>query len=344
MILNILLLILILMRLVIGTRLFTLARRNNLPNMYWLAVHFFAFIFLLFAPTVGNPLGNLSFSLFLFTGVNTILTQIALIYFNHTTFYQNRKNPVNWFMFLFAITSLIMLYGVFTSKSNYDQSPWVAAYIPTQILLWGWHAWIAYQAWNKTRNDEHIEDWVKSRYQLIIAYSIALSIGAIASFIRITFAGGSALTALGTLMGFVTLIFQIISVSLQFLVWVMPEGFRTWLNRNQKAHSEERIHKQAANILNIVGTAITQESGLDRMMCLFAIRKSIGKSIGADDTNHIEEHAVKMGYPEWISLVESKDFGDAISLAGNNINMKDIVTKAKKVLTEKQSLFTMQAR
>src|SRR6185369_12385769 len=98
------------------------------------------------------------------------------------------------------------LYGVFISESNYNQSPWVASYVFSQLLVWGWHAWSAYQALAGFANDRAVEDWVKSRYRLIINYSILLMIGVVASFIRTVFAGGSALTPLGALMGIITLL------------------------------------------------------------------------------------------------------------------------------------------
>ncbi len=343
---NILLYLLILLRLLIGIRLIAVGKRNNLPNLYWLAGAFLVTVLgLLFAPTVGNPLGDLPFSLWLFIIGGAVGGQALLIVFNQTTFYQNKKSPVAWFWLIFAVTSVITIYGISISESNYSQSPWVAAYIvPTQFLVWGWHGWAASQARKNVMADSAVEDWVKSRYQLITVYSILIIIGVAGSLVRIVVAGGSAQSALGNLMGIITLLMQISSVTLQFLVWVMPEGFRRWLNRDQKKHSEDRIHEQAQAVLNILGTAMSDGTGVSKMLALFTIRKVIGMQINSEETAQVEARAVNMGFDEWMETLNHPELYMGIKNAGANINPYDVLDRVKQTLIEKQSLFTLKAK
>jgi len=57
-----------------------------------------------------------------------------------------------------------------------------------------------------------VEDWVKARYQLMVFYAVVLVINLTAHLIRAVFAGGSAETSLGTAMGLLALLGQIITV------------------------------------------------------------------------------------------------------------------------------------
>ncbi len=347
MIINILLLTLITLRLIIGVRLFVSARQNNLPNLNWLGAYFVFFsIGAMFAPIPTNPLGDLPISLYFLVGFGTLLTQPMIILFNHTTFYQGRKSPVIWFWIIFAITTVGVLYGVFSSVSNLNQSPWVNAYIPTQLLIWGWHAWAAYQAFKGLERETAVEDWIKSRYKLIMWYVIFLMIGIVASLIRTALAEGSVLitSQLGNLLAIITLFMQIASVLLQFLVWIMPENFRRWLNRNQTKHSEERIREQALAMLNILSAAMTDGTTLPKMLAVFSIRKVIGAQIQNEGSTQIEARAVSMGFDEWMETLNHPELYILIRNSGTNIDALDVLHKAKQALIDKQSLFTMKAK
>lgn len=345
MVIIILLLTLIALRLIIGARLFVSARQNNLPNLNWLGAYFLLFsIGAIFAPIENSPLGNLPISLYILVGVGTLLTQPMIILFNQTTFYQGRKSPAAWFWAIFIITGLATLYGVFISESNFNQSLWVSAYVPTQLLIWGWHIWAAYQAFKGLEQETAVEDWIKSRYRLIIWYSALLVVGVGASLIRILFAGGSTANPLGGLMAIITLLMQIASVVVQFLAWVMPENFRQWLNRDQKKHSEERTHEQALAVLNILGTAMSDGTGVSKILALFSIRKAIGLQINSDEAKQVEARAVNMGFDEWMEMLNHPELYTAIKNTGANVNPHNVLGKAKQTLIEKQSLFTLKAK
>ncbi|MCZ2123561.1 MAG: hypothetical protein LC108_14990 [Anaerolineales bacterium] len=341
----ILLLILISLRLIIGARLFASARQNNLPNLNWLGAYFILFsIGALFAPIQNNPLGNLPISLYFLIGVGTLLTQPVIIAFNHTTFYQGRESPALWFLIIFIITGITTVYGVYVSESNFNQSIWVSAYVPTQLLVWGWHGWAAYQAFKGLEQETAVEDWIKSRYRLIVWYIAFLMISVVASLIRVLFAGGSATNALGGIMAVITLLMQIASVALQFLVWIMPENFRQWLNRDQAKHSEEQVREQAQAILNILGETITEGAGLSKMMALIYIRKVISMQINSAEATQVEARAASMGFAEWTETLNHPELYTLIKSSGSNVNTYDALNRAKQVLIEKQSLFTMKAK
>ena len=232
----ILLYALILLRVWIGVALFNSARKNKLSNLYWLVLMFgVTIIAVAFAAVVGNPLGDLPvISLWMFVGFPALFSWV-LVFFVHTTFYTGKKSPIAWMLGAYAVLALASLYGVVVSTSNFDQSPWTSAFNLTQMLLWGWHGWAAWQAYQGVSRERAVEDWVKARYWMMVAYSVVLVLAAAASIVRVVGAGGSSASALGNAMSLVSLVGQILSVGLQFLVWVMPESFRKWLNRNFKS-------------------------------------------------------------------------------------------------------------
>ena len=247
---NILLFVLILLRLWIGLALFNSARKNGVPSLYWLALLFLANVVALsFAPTAGNPLGDLpdKISLWLFNGTLVVLAW-TLAVFVHTSFYVDKQSPFAGILGTYLILAVVALYGVGISASNIQQSPWVSAGNLITLGLWAWHGWAAWQAYQEVARERTVEDWVKARYGMMVAYSVVAVIGAAGSITRVVLAGGTSANALGNGMALVTLVCQILSVSLQFLVWVMPERFRGWLNRNYKpvvatgpAMSEEEL-------------------------------------------------------------------------------------------------------
>ncbi len=343
MIVNIFLLVLVFVRLVIGARLFMVGRNNNLPNLIWLALSMLVTaIGLLFAPTEGNPLGNLPISIWVFLGAS-IVPLIPIIIFNQLTFYKDRKSPALWVWIVFIICFVFALYGAMISKSNYEQSPWITAYAPAVILIWAWHGRLAYQALKPIASQPAVEYWVKIRYRLITVYSIVLIIGVVVSFVRIVFAGGSALSVLGSVTGLITLLAQIASVALMFLAWVMPEGFRLWLNRSHQAFVDEQAYEQAFAILNILGTSMSDGTKLPKTLALVAIRKTIGNEISSEDSKKIENYAIRLGYDQWYTFLNDPYLYRFLREVAN-VNPQDVLGKAKQTLRENQSLFTLQAK
>jgi hypothetical protein len=237
-VLNTLLWVLILLRLVIGIRLVFLARQNNLQNIYWLAAQYFLVsIGLAFLTTEGNPFGYFSISLWVYNMFGFLLTQPTIIAFNQTTFYQGRKSPIRWYIGVYALCMIVGLYGLVNSESVNNPNPLLAFFVISNLLLWAWHGWCSYHAYRAVSKVKVVEDWIKARYQLIVAYSIILVISAVINFTR-TYFLGTTTGLLASTMGILSLIANIAVVSLQFLTWVMPAGFRNWLNRNYQMPAE----------------------------------------------------------------------------------------------------------
>jgi len=252
--LNILLVIQILAELIVVIRLLILARRNNLPNVYWLAATYFAAALgLVFAPTEGNPFGGLPISVWIFTIVEFVMTQMLTLGFTQATFYRDRKSPLWWYVGLCTILTVMAVYGLFLSESNYNQNPWVASACAGLALALIWHGWCAYRALADLSKEQAVEDWVKARYRLIVFYSAMVVIGQIGNVIRTVFVGGSTVNPLGNAMGLLSLTAQFATLFAEALAWIMPEGYRRWLNRNYQppvqeeselALSEEEIMRQ----------------------------------------------------------------------------------------------------
>jgi hypothetical protein len=95
------------------------------------------------------------------------------------------------------------------------------------LFNWGWHTIVAYQAYQVIRTGESVEDWIKGRYQLVIAYCVSMTLTAIFT--------GVAPWMTNPLLQLLVLLNTVTGLVLQFLAWVMPEGFRRWLNRNYQA-------------------------------------------------------------------------------------------------------------
>lgn len=340
----ILLIVTLLMRLFIGARLFVSARQNNLPNVRWLAWYFVANgLIVFFSPHPYNPLGNLSFSLPLFV-LPLLLTQAALILFNQDTFYKDKPSPAGWFWAAFVLTGAGTIYGVIVSSSNVEQSPWVASYLISQFLIWSWHAQTAYQAWSGIANEPTVEDWVKTRYLLIPAYSITFLIGSVASAVRIIFTGGAGADTLGIAATAVTLISQFLSVLLQYHAWVMPASFRDWLNRDYQAHLDEYTKKQSHAILQLIGASIARDADINQFMSLRVIRHVIEKMINVEDHEAVERYIPKMGYKDWAGILQSPELPRQIALVSDRKNIASVVENAQKLLVEKQSLFTIELK
>ncbi len=332
---SVLLILTFLLRALIGVQLFASSKQNNLPNLRWLGGYFCLNAFnLLFAPIPNNPLGNLPVSLVLFV-LPVLVSQGLLILFNQDTFYTDKKSPVFWFWLLFALTSLGSVYGIASSASNFEQSAWVATYIISQILIWTWHAQLAYRAWRGIAN---------KRYLLTVAYPLVFVVGSLGSGVRILFAGGSDLSPVAISMALLTLLAQSVSVILQFLVWVMPASFRTWLNRNYQAHLAEYSHEHSSAILQIIGNAMSQGSGITEFAALRVLRQSIGALIGTQEAEAIETQINKLGYKEWEAVLQNAELIHLLLQYGSAQNVNLALENARKTLIKEQSLFTLEAK
>lgn len=318
-----------LLRLAVAIPLLLTARRNHLTNLYWLSAEFFALVI----AVPFSAAGTMSQPWIFWTFIS--LSEIALILFIHTTFHQGRASPMPVMLGLALIGLIGGLYG--NATNNFIFSAW--SVYPIAILIWGWHIIVAYRDYQKIASERAAEDWVKARYQLMITYAILDCFSAI---------GGTLITTewmVASLGALVVVGINFASVIIQILVWVMPERFRRWLNRHQPARTAERVDTEAATILNMLSTAMSDDTRLTFMLCGFALRAIIGKQIGTEDSHAINQYVLTMNYQDWALLLERPDLRQYLqSRVSSAANLNQAFENAHQALIEKQSLFTLMAK
>ena len=201
--------IFLILRLGIGVLLFRLALNPRYRNLHWLAAVFYLNFLNLFLR--GPVLG-------LVAQVVMIVIQICLAMFTHTTFYQRRRSPLPW-----MVGGLVAAGGTTLYLTTH-----VPDYTGPQPMFmmcavnWFWHALVAWQVWRKLRSDRSIEDWIKTRYALVVTYAIAMG-----GLFIVTLSPGP--------LPFMRIVWPTIFVTallLQYLAWGMPAPLRRFLNRN----------------------------------------------------------------------------------------------------------------
>ncbi len=313
-----------LLRLAVAVPLLITARRNQLTNLYWLSAEFFGLV--IAVPFAAN--GALNNPWIFWTFIS--FSEIALIIFIHRTFHRGRASPMP-VMMLLAIAGLAGgLYG--NAVGNFALSAW--SVYPNAIWIWGWHTIVAYRDFKNISGERSTEDWVKARYQLMITYAILDCLSAVGGMLATT----GLVTSISSVFIVVGLNFA--SAIVQILVWVMPAGFRSWLNRNQ----EQRLEAEARSILSALSAAMAKGTGFTEIICAFVIRSVIAKRIGVEDPQAINKHIQTMGYREWALLLDSPDLRKSIaSHAGPDKDENKALKNVKQALIEGQSLFTLRA-
>ncbi len=219
--------ILVAARLIIAIQLTRVGRRHQLPNLFWLAGFFFITgigdIFFTFA-----PITTVIWPFFLSVG----LGEVVMVMFIQKTFYQDRKSPY----LIFMVIALVFL------VANMTIALFIAFFSP---FNWLWLIWVGYQAYKKIATNPMVEDWIKARYKLVIAYSIVALAAPLYTILSFMAFGIPSLAAWlfnetnGPLAGVVILVFTTIGIALEYLAWVMPEGYRNYLNRNYQPPAQD---------------------------------------------------------------------------------------------------------
>jgi hypothetical protein len=203
--------IMMVLRLGIGLILLRLALNPRSRNLHWLAACFYLNFFVLFL--TGSVVSQ----------AVVIAIQICLAMFTHTTFYRDRRSPIRW------VIGALLLGG---GASLYLWQP-VPGNIGMRLMFaicalnWSWHALVAWQVWRKLTPDRMIEDWIKARYAMVVAYAAMMSL--LFLYPLLPMRGGS--------MVFYRWAFpvtMVASVVLQYLAWGMPGVLRRFLNRNYR--------------------------------------------------------------------------------------------------------------
>lgn len=210
-----LLVILIFTRLIIAVQLTRAARRKALPNLLWLAAFFYL-------TSTGDV--ALFFGLTWIFGLGVGLGEIVMVMFIHQTFYRDRRSPYLIFLAIALADTVINFQISFDGSSLLVFSP----------FNWLWLMIVAYQSYKQIAADKSVEDWIKARYKLIIAYSVAALgtpmltlLGLVAPLFPLAAAVLESL-----ILAFVILGSLVTFVVLEYLAWAMPEAYRRFLNRN----------------------------------------------------------------------------------------------------------------
>lgn len=326
----ILLIILTLVRLWIALQLFLTARKSNLSNLYWLAGVFALAVYSLFTPSNESPLSN-----YVFFHVGLLVSHFCLAIFIHTTFHRDRKSPIYIVLGLLGLAAIVDVYAF--SMNSPIIAIWGAG---ITVVNWVWHVVVARSAYLKIANDSSVEKWVKSRYKLMITYSLIMVWVTLQS---VVFTVNTELTNVPFILPF-GLLMILASVTLQFLVWVMPEPFRRWLNRDQQTQPAREDH-HSTSVLDVFDSAMTTNTGLKSMACMYAIRSTIAKNIGSEDSDAIRRRMNSMAYNEWDNVFQHPELRRILVNSGaDHKAAMQAIENARHALVEKQSLLTLGAR
>jgi len=204
-----------------------------------------------------------------------------------------------------------------------------------QIAIWLWHAIAGFQASKIIAIDSHVENWVKNRYRLIVAYSCLQALVGVIMMVR---------PFVSSTIAILSLLLVIATTTMQYLVWVMPERFRLWLNREQQARpaQEEQL---PLSVLDVFGAAMTAGTGLKSMACLYAIRTTASKRIGSENSAVIQKYLNEMTYAEWEAILQHSELRRILINSGaDDASATKAIENARQALVEKQSLLTLGAR
>lgn len=207
--------IMMVLRFGIGLILLRLALNPRARNLHWLAACFYLNFLVLFLR--GPRLAIVSQAV-------VIVIQICLAMFTHTTFYRDRRSPIRWVIGGLLLGGAVSLYLWEPGPGNLG----MRLIFGICALNWLWHALVAWQVQRKLASDQTIEDWIKARYVMVVAYAAMMSM--LFLFPLLPMQGAS--TAFYRLAFPVTMI---LSVLLQYLAWGMPGVLRRFLNRNYRA-------------------------------------------------------------------------------------------------------------
>ncbi len=222
---DIIVIIFIILRIVIGFIVLERARRTKLTNLYVLTAMFFnegiGYIFLI-------SLIDNSFLFNLIIPLNWILYLV----FTDRTFYKDKKSP---FLIFLAINItfnvfLIIVSGIYQFGPTHDLLFFHLGRIGVSFgmgIMISWLIYASLQSYSKIKANESVEPWIKARYLLIVLYGFGtIGIALSWSFVPIDKSIN--------IFYFTTSLSLLILILGQYLAWVMPNVLKSFLNRNFK--------------------------------------------------------------------------------------------------------------
>jgi hypothetical protein len=147
-----------------------------------------------------------------------------------------------------------------------------------------------------------------------------------------------------SLLALIVLVAQVTGISLQILVWAMPERFRLWVNQDTRPRpytQEQRV----LSVLDIFAQAMTDHTGLKSMACHYAIRAAVGKKLGTEDSDAIQKYLNFMTFYEWNAIIQHPELRRILINSGaDHASANRAIENAHNALVEKQSVLTFSAR
>ena len=214
----------------VGVNLINRAKKTKLVNLYALALT-------LFCETIGylfyTSIFNNIFLFYIFISV----MWFPFIIFVEKTFYQDKKSPFKIFLVLTTFLSIItcVIIGIYQFGPVQDLNTLFIGRILFSTVMGITVAWLLYASFTsyiKIKSVEGVEPWIKSRYLLVFLYTF----GQLGIAITWPFFPYDKSINAPYMIGALCLVVLILG---QFLAWVMPTGFKRWLNRNYKSVEEE---------------------------------------------------------------------------------------------------------
>lgn len=206
-------------------------KKTKVNNLYLLASA-------LFLEGIGTMFLSGSPTIFLIAFTTLDIAVWCHLIFIKKTFYKDRKSPISILLALTIPVTIVhwILSGIYDIGLNTSLLFSFVARILYSVLTYislGWMAYSLIKSYSKIRKNKMLEPWIKARYLLVITYVFGkLMIG-----ILLPISPQDQLALHWSLS--VMAVVSFIIILAQFLAWVMPEGFKKWLNRNFTVQEEE---------------------------------------------------------------------------------------------------------
>jgi hypothetical protein len=238
---DVLILLFAALQIAIAIRLSQYAKQSHQQSLRWLSVWFISL-------SLASILSTYTVTIAPVEAVLGLIASLSLVTFVQRGFYQGRRSPY-WVVVAVTLglhlTACVIAVQYQSERALQDagnlwkqlqifpilDNPqyaralhlWLAmgyTEIPGYVIPWLWYLWAAVAAYRPIAADRAVEDWVKSRYQMMMLYCALAILG----YLLLIGSHVSGLDALAPVIAIVALV-------MQWLVWMMPERFRQWLNR-----------------------------------------------------------------------------------------------------------------
>ncbi|MFX1274534.1 MAG: hypothetical protein ACFFBP_10770 [Promethearchaeota archaeon] len=182
-----------------------------------------------------------AFTIFLIAFIMFDISVWSHLIFITKTFYKDKKSPISILLAVIVPISIVhwIMSGIYDIGLDRSVFLYFTVRFIYSILLFIAYAWMAYsliKSYLSIKNNKMVEPWIKARYLLVITYSAfgRIIIGILIHFNPPDFSFTHWSILASAFVGMIGLLAL-------FLAWVMPKGFKKWLNRNFTVQVGEEI-------------------------------------------------------------------------------------------------------